>query len=207
MLYVSCLQESQQVICGNPVNFHYGNTKTCISTAYNQVCSLLEKSTCQEEELQKELTDLKAQLDTVQQCMKDQKVALDQERKEKSDEINSLREELESKTAAQDVKIKQLSSDFFDLRSDVESTARRNKSHSLDYGMSKYRHKTGEFDEAEQEMEERRQKRKSTNLEDSLGKMKEFSANNKCFNRDRLDSGISVNSANGLEIEDKPNSP
>ena len=204
---MSCLQESQQVVCGNPVNFHYGNTNKCFSTAYKQVCILLEKSS-QEEELRKELTDLKTQLDAMQQCMKDQMIALDQERKETSDEINSLRKELKEKTAGQNIKIKQLSSDLFDLRSDVESAERRNKSHSVDYGKSRYyKRETEELDEAaEQEMEERRQKRKSAHPEDSLGMMKEFSAN-KVFNRDRIDSGISVNSANGLEIEDKPNSP
>ena len=48
-------------------------------------------------------------------------------------------------------------------------------------------------DEANQQMKERKQKRLSGNIEDSLEKMRDF-ASAKTVNRQRMDSGISVNS-------------
>lgn len=200
-----------------------------MSSAYVKVCSLLKDNEDFKEEVRQELLEMKEHLESGLKSYDEEQTEMSREMaalrseldeykkskgddyKETSAELAVLRCELQeykkSKNsddlkqqeasdkvvALLEARMNELSSDVADLKQTVKKLNEHGEGVSVE---------PGDLQEGGKQMEERRQKRKSAHLEDSVGKMKEFANNN---NRGRIDSGISISStssANGLTLAD-----
>ena len=182
--------------------------------------SLLEKHTSLESEVHKQLLELKSQLksatdsiNTLGLSLKDLKLQNQQENHEITEELSSLSKKFEDfksekhiSDSERDVRIEKLESQLELIKQKQELHIEGNGDGTTDSTALETDHTntTGDKmvesalhymhdDEANQQMKERKQKRLSGNIEDSLEKMRDF-ASAKTVNRQRMDSGISVNS-------------
>ncbi len=161
-------------------------------SSYTMTCDLI-KLRKNDSELkdpqQQQLQEMKKQLENALASFESMKECVEARDMQRQKEIADLKQEVNEKISKNSENIANLQ---MAIKYDKKEEMSPNTSHSH------LQQDTSDIDKEglevnRQQMEERREKRKSLHLEDSLGKMKEFVATNQ-FNRDRIDSGVSISS-------------
>ncbi len=154
---------------------------------------LEDRQLCQA--MKKKLEDALVSIESLKECIE----ALDITDMQSQNEIADLKQEVKSLKLDSDERISKNSENIVNLQMAVTTIMSEKKEEmSPNTSHSRLQQDTSDIDKEDlevnrQQMEQRREKRKSAHLEDSLGKMKEFVATNQ-FNRDRIDSGVSISS-------------
>ncbi len=143
----------------------------------------------------KKLEDALVSIESLKECI-DARDITDIQRQ---NEIADLKQEVKSLKLDSDARISKNSENIANLQMAVTTIMSEKKEEmSPNTSHSCLQQDTSDIDKEDlevnrQQMEERREKRKSVHLEDTLGKMKESVVSNQ-FNRDRIDSGVSISS-------------
>ena len=164
------------------------------------MCSLLKNQKDLEDAQRLELEGMKKKLEEALTSIKALKECTDASYLQIQNQVSNMKRELEENKSMQlgaDGMIRKNSKNIADLQKVVNTITSKNDGSGPTTSQqgNPDTTETVEDSEARQQMEERRQKRKSAHLEaDSLGKMKEFATTKEQFDRDRLDSGVSISS-------------